>query len=288
MSRERKNYAAARLITLLTITVAGCQAGNATENQSETEYPTPIIIPIETVQPTILAEPTATSTPEPTPTPERSIASLAGGEYGRGNLDRKEISLTFDCGASGVPTSAILEALRKEGVRATFFITGQWARTYPNLTRQIAEEHEIANHSFSHPEFILLTNAQILEEMDKTEQIIADITGKSTKPFWRPPYGNRDSRVNSVVAQAGWPYSIMWTVERTAQGWITGDSGDWTNISPQEVTFNIMRASELGNGIITVSHCGSTQTAASLSQTLEILKSKGFRITTVSEILGSQ
>ena len=273
-----------KILVLVPLAIAGCRSDESYMD-SQTATQTPVhreLAPEITPSPPL---PTATVSPEPTQTVEQKLQNLPAGEYSRGNLERKEIALTFDCGASGVPTPAILEALRTEGIRATFFVTGQWAKTYPDLTRQIAAEHEIANHSLSHPDFRELTDNQIIEEMNKAEQIIAEITGKSTKPFWRPPFGARDERINRVVAEAGWPYSVMWTVVRTSQGYVTGDSGDWTNITPQEVTANIIRASELGNGVIVVDHCGSTQTASSLAQTIQILKNRDFTISTVSEIL---
>ena len=273
-----------KILVLVPLAIAGCRSDQSyMDSQTATQTPVHRELAPEITPPPPL--PTVTVSPEPTQTVEQKLQNLPAGEYSRGNLERKEIALTFDCGASGVPTPAILEALRTEGIRATFFVTGQWAKTYPDLTRQIAAEHEIANHSLSHPDFRELTDNQIIEEINKAEQIIAEITGKSTKPFWRPPFGARDERINRVVAEAGWPYSIMWTVVRTSQGYVTGDSGDWTNITPQEVTANIIRASELGNGVIVVDHCGSTQTAASLSQTIQILKNRDFKISIVSEIL---
>lgn len=194
-------------------------------------------------------------------------------EIVRGNRERPEMALTFDCGASAVPTPAILEALRREQVGATFFLTGQWVQQNPALAAQIAAEHEIANHSFSHPDFSRLTNAQILAEMEKAEATILEVTGHSTRPLWRAPFGSRNARILGVVADAGWPYHIYWSA----------DSGDWRDITPQEVRANINAAAS--NGAIIVQHCGSVQTAAVISDVLRDLKSRGFKLTTVSDLL---
>jgi len=183
------------------------------------------------------------------------------------------MALTFDCGASGVPTPAILKALRERGLHVTFFITGRWASIYPDLTREIAAEHEIANHSWSHPDFRNLSDAAILDEMRRADELLSRIAGKSTKPFWRAPFGSRDRRIMSLIQSNGWPYHIYWSA----------DSGDWTDITPAQVHANVVRAAR--NGAIVVQHCGSSQTAAVLPQILDDLAARGFRIVPVSELL---
>jgi peptidoglycan/xylan/chitin deacetylase (PgdA/CDA1 family) len=190
-----------------------------------------------------------------------------------GNTTRREVSLTFDCGASGVPTPAILDALRAENVRTTFFLTGQWVTAYPELTRRIAAEHEVANHSWSHPDFSTLSDAQIQSEMQRAEEAINRITGVATKPLWRAPFGTRDARIMRALGAVGWTVHVYWTA----------DSGDWREITPQQVRANINAAAR--NGAILIQHCGSTQSAAVTRDVIQDLKAKGFRIVTVSELL---
>src|SRR5690349_17844818 len=127
--------------------------------------------------------------PTPTPVPPPRVTRPAG-EIVRGNTARQEMALTFDCGASGVPTPAILDALRAAGVRSTFFITGKFAEVYPDLTAQIASEHEVANHSYSHPDFATMSDAQIQNEMLRGEQALNRAGVVNTKPLWRAPFGS--------------------------------------------------------------------------------------------------
>jgi peptidoglycan/xylan/chitin deacetylase (PgdA/CDA1 family) len=183
------------------------------------------------------------------------------------------MALTFDCGASGAPTPAILQALREARVRVTFFITGQWATTNPDLTRQIAAEHEIANHSWTHRDFRDLSDQEIRTEMERTDAAIGYIAGVSTKPFWRAPFGSRDARILSATREAGWPYHIFWSA----------DSGDWLSIPASQVRTNVTRAA--GNGAIIVQHCGSVQTAAVLPDILRDLANMGLQVVTLSELL---
>jgi peptidoglycan/xylan/chitin deacetylase (PgdA/CDA1 family) len=183
------------------------------------------------------------------------------------------MALTFDCGASGVPTPAILDALRAAHVRSTFFITGRWAELYPELTRLIASEHEVANHSYSHPDFATMSDAQIQSEMLRGEQALNRAGVVSTKPLWRAPFGSRNDRIINLIAALGWPYEILWSA----------DSGDWLEISPQEVRNRVNRAAS--NGAIIVQHCGSTQTAEILPAILSDLQGRGFRLVTVTEVI---
>lgn len=226
--------------------------------------------------------PAPTATPEP---PPGLLASAGPVEIGRGDPTRPEIALTFDCGAGAGPTPRILAALRAAGVRATFFVTGQWARSNPDLLRAIAAEHEIANHSWSHRDFTKLSDAEIIRELEATEEVIVSLTGRTTKPFWRAPFGARDSRVLAVAAAAGWPVHVFWTVERTAAGWVSGDSGDWRPITAGQVAANVLRAAGLGGGVITVHHCGSELTPLALPEILGGLGRLGLQPVTVSELV---
>ncbi len=181
----------------------------------------------------------AAPAPEPTPQPQEYTGPV---EIGRGHPAQPEIALTFDCGAGAGPTPRILGALRAAGVRATFFVTGQWATQNPELLRQIAAEYDIANHSWSHRDFTKLSEAEIIRELEATEEVIVSLTGRTTKPFWRAPFGARNDRVLAAAARAGWPVHVFWTVERAPAGWVSGDSGDWRPITTAQVVANVLRA----------------------------------------------
>jgi peptidoglycan/xylan/chitin deacetylase (PgdA/CDA1 family) len=206
-------------------------------------------------------------------------------EIGRGNQQRPEIAMTFDCGASAAPTPAILEILRDHNVRASFYITGEFASRNRDLVRRIGAEHEVSNHSWTHRDFTTLSNLQIEQELIWTEEILSDLTGATTRPYWRAPFGARNARVMQATANAGWHEHVFWTVERRGNTWVSGDSGDWRPLSPLQVQRNIINAASLGNGVITVSHCGSDLTARSLHATLRELRAMGLEPVTVSRLL---
>ncbi len=114
-------------------------------------------------------------------------ASLGWGEVTRGNTASMQVALTFDAGADGAPTPAILDALAAAGVKSTFFLTGQFADAYPLTVQRIAAEgHELANHSYTHPQFPELAPPEVVSQIERTEARIMELTGL-TQPGSHPP-----------------------------------------------------------------------------------------------------
>ena len=239
--------------------------------------------------PTASTSPTATSTPvaaravrtaPPVATAGRAV------EIERGTPTRREVAFTFDCAASSGPTAEILDVLREEGVRTTWFMVGVWVEQHQELTKRIAREHDLANHSWAHPDYRDLTAADIAADMEQLDRYLIALTGQGTKPLWRAPSGARDQRVREAAAAAGWPLHIFWTIGRDANGYtVTGDTGDWRDIPASEVMANTVKAAGLGPGVITVSHCDKPSTAAVMRETIQLFRREGLRIVTVSEML---
>ncbi|MSQ36633.1 MAG: polysaccharide deacetylase family protein [Dehalococcoidia bacterium] len=231
--------------------------------------------------PSTPAAPLRTAPPVP-PAPPAPRAAI---EVSRGTRARAEIALTFDCAAGEGPTAEILAILREEQVAATFFMVGVWARDHPDLTRAIAERHELANHSWAHPDYRDLSDAAIAADLEQAEAFLVALTGHSTRPLWRAPSGARDDRVLAAAARAGWPVHVFWTIESGPTGTITGDSGDWRGLPAAEVRDNMLRAASLGGGVIAVSHCDSAATRDVLRAAIRAIRAAGLRIVTVSELL---
>lgn len=196
-------------------------------------------------------------------------------EVDRGSTQAKLVALTFDAGSSADPVPQILRTLAQRGAHCTFFLTGQWGERYPETARQITEAgHELGNHSWSHPAFTSLSDEQIREQLRRTEEIAQRVCGRTTKPLFRPPFGARDERVRSVVAEEGY-LTIYWTV----------DSWDSVrkDVTPQMIIDRVM--CRIRPGAIVLMHCGSEATAQALPQLLNALEAEGYRVVTVSELL---
>src|SRR5918992_2917549 len=134
---------------------------------------------------------------------------------------RRVVALSFDMGADVGYTRAILDTLEESGIKASFGVTGQWAESNPRLVERIANDgHMLINHSYSHSSFTGIStssggfsSSRIATEILQTESIIRRITGRTTKPYFRPPYGDLDHFVMRHVHDVGFWCSVMWDVD---------------------------------------------------------------------------
>lgn len=187
----------------------------------------------------------------------------------------KKIALTFDAGASADPTPTVLDALNSAGLKTTFFLTGKWCEQNPGLVRRIRDEgHEIGNHTYSHPDLRKLSDDQIREQLEKTDDLVTRITGKGCDPFFRPPFGGRDNRVLNVVAEAGYT-SVYWSID----SWDAFKKG----ITGEEIEKRVL--DRVQGGDIVLMHCGSMPTANVLPSLIKELKSRGYEVVKVSELI---
>ncbi len=159
------------------------------------------------------------------------------------------VGLTFDDGPSG-NTTRLLDALRRNGLRATMFNQGQYAAANPALVRaQVAAGMWVGNHSYTHPHLTGLSQAQIDSEITRTQQAVANAGGGTPKLF-RPPYGETNATVRSVAARHGLT-EILWHV----------DSQDWNGASTDAI---VQSAGRLTNGQVILMHDWSANTLAAI------------------------
>lgn len=197
-------------------------------------------------------------------------------EVVRGPVGGGMIALTFDAGASARPTPPLLRVLAEKELRCTFFLTGKWIDANPELAAQIVVEgHEIGNHTYSHRDLQALTDDDIREELSRTEKSVRAITGVTTKPYFRAPYGARDDRVIGIAASEGYR-SIRWS----ADSWDAFKKG----ITAAEIEQRVLDRAE--DGAIVLMHCGSWSTVDALPRVIDGLRARGYRLVTVSELLG--
>jgi len=131
------------------------------------------------------------------------------------------VALTFDAehpDRSWCPPGAaerILDVLAGAGIRATFFVQGQWGEAYPATARRIADEgHLVGNHSHHHARSPLFSDRGLREDVDAARDAIVRATGRDPRPWFRCPFGDGadDPRVLAVIAAAGYRH-VGWHVE---------------------------------------------------------------------------
>jgi peptidoglycan-N-acetylglucosamine deacetylase len=123
------------------------------------------------------------------------------------------VALTFDDGPNPAITPALLALLDRYEARATFFLVGRFARTYPELVREISERgHIIGNHTETHPGLAFLSTNRIEEELRRCQDSIAQGT-KGAVPVWmRPPFGFRGPQLWTAVKRVGLHGVVLWSM----------------------------------------------------------------------------
>jgi peptidoglycan/xylan/chitin deacetylase (PgdA/CDA1 family) len=223
-------------------------------------------------------QPTAVPSPRPPATPRSGPATVVS----RGPATRRAVALTFDAGADRGFAETILNILAREGVAGSFGMTGQWAEKNADLVARMANEgHLLITHTYDHASFTGLSTtgramprAQRWSELDRTEQIVSAITGRSTRPFFRPPYGDYDASVNNDVGDRGYAYNVMWTV----------DSRGWMGLAAPEITRRCLDLAE--PGAIYVFHVGAASAdAQALPSIIAELRIRGYAFVRVSDLV---
>jgi len=215
----------------------------------------------------------------------------------------KEILVSFDAGSSDRGAAEILEALRGRGIRTTIFLTGQFIRRYPALTRRIASDgHEVGNHTWDHPHLTTyasdgrqstradVTEAIVRDELERTAALYRETTGREMAPFWRAPFGEENAEIRAWALRAGFSH-VSWTHGEgrnlDALDWVT-DPESPRYRSSEKVISRLLASARPGN--IILMHLGSDRddpVADHLPRLLDTLASEGYRFSTASELIAS-
>lgn len=191
------------------------------------------------------------------------------------STNERVIALTFDDGSDSANTQAILNILQSNGIKSTFFLTGQSADRHSNSARLILQNgHEIGNHSYTHPRMTQISTSAMITEIQRCETAVNNSTGKYPIKLFRPPYGNYNSTVLSAVGAAGYPWTVMWTI----------DTLDWAGTPRDTMVQKVLDNAR--PGAIVLMHVGSgTNTQQALPIMIRELKNRGYRFIKLSEML---
>jgi peptidoglycan-N-acetylglucosamine deacetylase len=192
---------------------------------------------------------------------------------------KREIALTFDDAPDANFTPKILDILKKNGVKATFFVVGWRVEAYPDIVKRIvAEGHILGNHSYNHANLPKLKDDAFHEQIIKTDRLIEKFTG-FTPNIVRPPYGNVTERqVQWLVTQK--KIIVNWNV----------DSLDWKGLKAEQVATNVLTHVHAGSIILQHSGTGTggdlSGTVNALPKIIDELKNEGFKLVTIPKLLG--
>lgn len=192
-------------------------------------------------------------------------------------VNEKVIAIGFDDGPDEQFTPAILDILAKVNGKATFFVIGIHLEKLPQLAKRIlAEQHEIGNHTYEHPQLANMTTEEIEAELLKQEAAIFDHL--QIKPtVFRPPYFSFDEKVEAVVAKLGY---------KITAGCANGAATDWENPGVDHIVEHTVNT--IAPGQILILHDGfgdRSQTVAALQIIVDKLTAEGYRFVTISELI---
>ena len=164
--------------------------------------------------------------------------------------DNPQIALSFDAAWGADDTSIILEILETHGVKATFFMTGDWVSSYPEEVKAIAAAgHDLGNHSENHKHMTELSDSECQSELMSVHEKVKELTGVDMFLF-RPPYGDYDK-----------------------------------NYGVQSIVDTVLNHKNLGNGSIILCHNGADHTAEALDGLITGLKEKGYEFVPISQLI---
>ncbi|WP_085993174.1 delta-lactam-biosynthetic de-N-acetylase [Oceanobacillus senegalensis] len=208
------------------------------------------------------------------------------GEY-QGMLDKygayyadlsgdKVIYLTFDNGYEEGYTDEILDVLKKENVPATFFVTGHYVTSQPDLVKRMVDEgHIIGNHSYHHPDLTVVNKESMKKELESLEEVVAEYTDQEEIKFLRPPRGMFSERTLQWANELGLTH-VFWSL--TFKDWNTGDQKGWRYAYDQTMK-------QMHPGAIILLHAVSSDNAQALERIIQDLKRKGYEFKSLDHLL---
>ena len=190
-----------------------------------------------------------------------------------GNKDKKIIYLTFDNGYEAGYTSKILEVLKQNDVKATFFITAHYLNSKPELVKQMIDEgHILGNHTVNHKSMPSLSEEQIKKEVMDLHQAIYEKFGYEMK-YIRPPMGEYSEKTLAVTNSLGYK-TVMWSFAYE----------DWDEKNqPDEGKSKEKILKNLHNGEIILLHATSKTNTNILDSLLKEIKAEGYEIKSIDD-----
>lgn len=190
------------------------------------------------------------------------------------DVGEKMIALTFDVAGGEKNIGEIMEILEEKQIKAAFFVTGQWVEQYPEEVKRILEAgHELGNSGENHREMTELSAEECRQELMRLHEKVKDLTGYTMELF-RPPYGAYNRSVIKTARECGYRM-VCWDI----------DSMDWKNYGADDIVKCVTEHENLGNGAVILCRSNSRYISKALGEMLEVLKSKGYEMVPVSEMI---
>lgn len=194
----------------------------------------------------------------------------------RGPATARSACLTIDDGPHPLMTPLVLDVLRRENVKATFFVVGEKVEQYPELARMIVRDgHELANHTYSHTHLSLLNPRGAWAQIRGCDVAVERACGVRGMRWFRPPGGDCSEQTLQVVEALGYS-TVMWTT----------NTGDWHLTRPEPIAQNALRG--LGPGGIILMHQDGLQSVQALEEIIHGVREAGLTLEPVGEMVDEE
>lgn len=255
----------------------------ATAQTAVPDAPATVIVPLPEATPAAPASPApavpadsppmevrralAVDTPVALPPPTKMV-------YTHCQVPAPVIAFTFDDGPHPDLTPKLLDILKERGLKATFFMVGRNVAAYPQIVRRmVAEGHEVANHSWSHPLLTSLGDTSLDSQIRRTHEAIIKACGV-TPTLYRPPYGQTRLSQRKKIKEAFGYTSILWDV----------DPLDWQSPRTAKKVHDRVLA-QTKSGSIILCHDIHATTIEAMPGLFDELKARGYQFATVSQLM---
>ena len=180
-----------------------------------------------------------------------------------------KVALTFDDGPHRIYTKNLLDGLRERGVKATFFVVGENIPGNEDLIQQMeADGHLIGNHTYDHADISKLSDEENCRELQKTSDLVKEITGYGTA-YVRPPFGNWKDTMDCRVTMI----SVKWTI----------DTLDWKSKNVAEIIGKVMQ--QISDYDIILMHDYYETSVEAALQIVDRLQEEGYEFVTVEDLI---
>lgn len=206
------------------------------------------------------------------------MIAAAGILYGKSSVKESAVSgecyeniiaITFDDGPGYKTTAKLLDGLAERNVKATFFLIGNKIEQNTDIVRRMHDEgHLIGNHTYSHVDLASVGNNSALQEIQKTNELIKNITGEDAK-YIRPPFGKYN---NSLIYDVNMT-PVLWSI----------DPDDWKTTDVSHIVDLVVNNAGCGDIILLHDIYDSSVEAA--LEIIDRLQDKGFVFVTVDQLL---
>lgn len=193
-----------------------------------------------------------------------------------GDRQSKHLYLTFDNGYENGYTEKVLDVLKEKEVPATFFVTGHYVKTAPDLViRMVEEGHIVGNHSWSHPSLPQVKDGRLFDELNKVKDAFTKLTGQKDMHYLRPPRGEFSERTLVLAEKLGYT-NVFWSMAYK----------DWEVNNQKGKAYayeQIMR--RIHPGAIMLIHSVSSDNAEALPQVIDDARESGYTFKSLDDLM---